>query len=120
MARAPRSLRLFAVVFAASVLFAAGSTVFMSDEGELAVALAGILMALSLAAGLTALVLRGSRIAWSLLTVGVLFDLVTVPFSSGPLWAVVPLTIDLICLLAPSARRYVWAVRSPLASSHGA
>lgn len=62
---------------------------------------------------LVVLLLRGSRVVWTLFTLEAAFNLLTAPFFSLT-WRLVVIGIfGLGCLLAPSSRRFVWRPRPP-------
>jgi hypothetical protein len=56
--------------------------------------------------------LRGSRVAWTLLVASGVVGLLMAPFESSAWWNVVLTLVSLGFLLAPSSRRFVWRVRS--------
>jgi hypothetical protein len=56
-------------------------------------------------------VLRGSRVAWSVVVFSVVAYLALAPFLTEPWWAIVFGALALGFLLAPASRRYVWSSR---------
>jgi hypothetical protein len=54
------------------------------------------------------LVLRGSRVVWSLVVAATLLSLIISPFATQSWWAIVLGIISLACLLAPASRSFIW------------
>jgi hypothetical protein len=59
------------------------------------------------------LLLRGSRIVWTLLAAGSAIELVSAPFSSPHWWMIVLSVACLALLLVPPSWRYVWKQPQP-------
>jgi hypothetical protein len=59
---------------------------------------------------------RGSRVAWSFVTVSGAIGLLSLPLFVASWWSIVLNVVTLVCLLAPSSRRFVWRRHSAEAS----
>jgi hypothetical protein len=59
------------------------------------------------------LLLRGSRLCWTLLVLGSLVQLIGPFLWAEPYWTIAPGVIFLACLLAPPSRDFVWGQKGP-------
>ncbi len=105
MRSSPLPIRIFAVIAIPNLIYGA-----FNATSRPALAWGGILLTVVL----IVFVLRGSRVAWSLVVFGDAVAVVTFPFMAMVLWSVILAAIRLGCLLAPTSRKFVWGEAPPL------
>lgn len=102
--RAPKALWAFALLSLTHVLV-------LAVVGNRSVPLS--LVGLVIGVLFSILLLRGSRIVWTLLAAGSAIELVSAPFSSPHWWTIVLSVVYLALLLVPPSWRYVWKQPQP-------
>ena len=103
--KVPAALWVFVVVSIAWALIAVGIRAARSEPLPIS------LLGMPLTLGLAWLILRRSRVVWSLLVFGSATTLITVPFSPSPWWLVAVTAFDLFLFLTPPTWRFIWRDR---------
>jgi hypothetical protein len=78
---------------------------------------ATIACALALLTALFFFLWRGSRVAWSILSLVSGFWVLAQPFDPAPWWAIGLSVIELGLLLAPATREFVWGTKRRVAAT---
>jgi hypothetical protein len=110
--KVPTTLWVFVAVSIAWGLIAVGIHAARSEP--LLLPLLGMLFTLAFAW----LILRRSRVIWSLVVFTSALTLVTLPFSPSPWWLVVLTTLDLCLFVFPSTWRFIWRDRPAALTPH--